>query len=636
MDETPNKSAQLNGPVFPRAHRLMRGLTWLYASVMMTLWVWLTLGLGTRGPALAREWLDGGFGAIALPAVFLALTACVATLALTSARFWHTAPPDVEPTGLTLKLGFAARQGQALVITAGALLVWCAAWWLWPADAPTVEITGGAGAANFVAAFALVFASLVAERLVNAFPAPQLPEAPTLRRILRFCTLELGVGACLEIGHGVGFTWLRWPMMILALLPGLVVLELDLRALGRLFLPAPLPEAATAVTESLLATVLTGGPRSPGDIFRTQLGLDFSRSWALQFLSKALLPALLGTGLLCWGLSGVKLIELGQRGVYERFGAPVAVLGPGLHLLLPWPLGRLRPVEYGTIHSVAIGVDQAEPDKAMSVDAEAPAPLTLNRLWETSHPGQAYYLVPSAGTGPQGFQSIATEISVLYRVGSTDTAALESVYAVADPQSLVRDEASRLVLRFFNSRTLETVIGARRESVAANLRDQLATQVDSWHAGIEVLSVLIEEIHPPGGAAAAYHAVQAAEINATASIFSEQARAELTVGQAEQEAHQMTTASDAKAGEIRRTSAAAAYRFNADRGAYTAGGKAFLLERYYSNLDTALSKIPVTILDHRLNAEEGPILDLRSSAGSLAGKPPAAPAPILPGIIPNR
>ncbi len=135
-------------------------------------------------------------------------------------------------------------------------------------------------------------------------------------------------------------------------------------------------------------------------------------------------------------MSGLKLIDLGQRGIYERFGAPVAVLGPGLHVLLPWPLGRLRPVEYGGIHSVAIGIDQPEPNDMASVDAEAQAPLALNRLWETSHSGQDkyYYLVPSAGTGPQGFQTVATEISVLYRVGLTDAAARQSVYAVADPR----------------------------------------------------------------------------------------------------------------------------------------------------------------------------------------------------------
>ena len=76
---------------------------------------------------------------------------------------------------------------------------------------------------------------------------------------------------------------------------------------------------------------------------------------------------------------------------------------------------------------------------------------------------------------------------------------------------------------------------------------------------------------------------------------------------------------NAKAAEIQRSANAAAYRFDADRRAFAAGGKAFLLDRYYNNLDGALSKIPVTILDHRLNSADGPVLDLRATASFIVG-----------------
>ena len=181
------------------------------------------------------------------------------------------------------------------------------------------------------------------------------------------------------------------------------------------------------------------------------------------------------------------------------------------------------------------------------VGAEDTPPLSLNRLWESAHAGQANYLVPSPGTGQQGFQSVSTEISVLYRVGLTDAAALQSVYEVADPESLIREAGSRIVLRFFNSRTLLAVLGERRDNVAASLRDALAADLDSHHAGVEVISVLIEEIHPPAGAAAAYHAVQAAQINASASISDERGRAKRVAGVAQQEARQLTSAAHATA-----------------------------------------------------------------------------------------
>src|SRR5262249_46771135 len=134
-------------------------------------------------------------------------------------------------------------------------------------------------------------------------------------------TVLLLAAACLELGRANALEWLIWVAIALACVPSAIALELAARSLARLFLPAPPAQAATAVASSLLASVLTGGPRAPGNFLRTHLGLDFARSWALSYLSSAVVPALFGTVLFCWLLSGVKLIDLGQRGVYERFGA---------------------------------------------------------------------------------------------------------------------------------------------------------------------------------------------------------------------------------------------------------------------------------------------------------------------------
>jgi regulator of protease activity HflC (stomatin/prohibitin superfamily) len=226
--------------------------------------------------------------------------------------------------------------------------------------------------------------------------------------------------------------------------------------------------------------------------------------------------------------------------------------------------------------------------------------------------------------GQQGFQSVSTEISVLYRVGLTDAAALQSVYEVADPESLIREAGSRIVLRFFNSRTLMAVLGERRDDVAASLREALAADLDSHHAGIEIVSVLIEEIHPPPGAAAAYHAVQAAEINASASISDERGRAKRVAGVAQQEAHQLTTAATATAVERVDAANADAYRFDAERRADAEGGQSFLFERSLSTIQAALGQKPLTILDHRLSSAPGPIIDLRAPPGS--SRPATGPA----------
>ena len=207
------------------------------------------------------------------------------------------------------------------------------------------------------------------------------PEAPGLRRLLLLTTLILAVAGVAEIGRGVGFGWVEWVQRALIVLVALIATELALRGLARLFLPPPPADTAKAVSDSILAALITGGPRAPAALIRTHLGLDFARSWALSYLRAAALPALAATLLLCWLLSGVKLLGGDQRGVYERLGAPVAVLGPGFHVLMPWPLGRLRPVEYGTIHTIAVGAEQGpeafeKDEKSEQISAEATPPAS--------------------------------------------------------------------------------------------------------------------------------------------------------------------------------------------------------------------------------------------------------------------
>ncbi len=615
--------------VFPRSHRLIRHLTLLYGIGTLAVAMFLALALLpgsvlSRTGAVAREAVAGGLGAMTLSALLLALTALTGTLALTAARFRYSmALEELAGAPLPRRLerhadpGFAGRMGQALIAPAGAVCIWIAIRYMWPAGAGAHVAASADIAAAFV--FGIAFVSLVCERVLNAFPQPQLPEAPTLRRLLLLATLILAAGACIELGRGAELRWLTWPELVVVCIPGVAAAELAVRSLARLFLPQRNPEDARAVTDSILAALITGGPRAPGTLLRTQFGLDFARSWALSFLSAALLPAVAGTALLCWGLSGLKLIDLQHRGVYERFGAPVAVLGPGLHLLLPWPFGRLRSVEYGTIHSVPIGVDQSTTTAAAKpIGAEAVPPVTLNRLWETAHADQAHYLVPSPGAAEQSFQSVDTEIYVLYRVGLTNTAALQSLYTVADPESLIKAAASRLVLRYFNSRTLDEVIGAQRDNVAGMLRAQLAVDPDVRNAGIDIVSVLIEEIHPPAGAAAAYHAVQAAQIDANASISNELGRAKRTAGVAQEEAHQLNTVADARAAELVHAADAVAYRFAADRRAYEEGRRSFLLERTLSAKVAAYSRAHITLVDHRLSSDQHPILDLRALAAAPA------------------
>jgi regulator of protease activity HflC (stomatin/prohibitin superfamily) len=351
-----------------------------------------------------------------------------------------------------------------------------------------------------------------------------------------------------------------------------------------------------------------------------------------------MIPAVVGTLLLCWFLTGLKLLGDDQRGIYERLGAPVGVLGPGLHVLMPWPLGRLRPVEYGTIHTQAVGVDVPldSGDSSDRISAEATPTAGMNRLWDTAHATEAHYLVPSQSDGQQGFQEVvATEILVLYRTGLTQAAAWQSVYGAASQPEIVKGEADRLAIRYFSSHTLDDVMGAQHQTLEEALRAELAQAVARDHAGIDIVAVLIEEIHPPAGAAEAYHAVQAAKIDADAKVADATAHAERTKGEAQEEAQQALDSAQAAAVEKVQAATSDAYRFGADLRSYHLAPASMLLERRDQNLITALKGARITVMDSGLSGAQGPLIDLRSGqGGSIAAAAAASGVNAAPPVSP--
>jgi hypothetical protein len=128
-----------------------------------------------------------------------------------------------------------------------------------------------------------------------------------------------------------------------------------------------------------------------------------------------------------WCLTGVTLVPLDGRAVYELFGTPVAVMGPGLHAGLPWPFGHVRRLDFGAVHEVALA-------------------------------------------GPTG-------VRLLYRVGVTDAQALDAAYGSADPDLLMQDLGSE-------------ASAADRGADAGTLQAAIQAELDREDSGLEILGVL--------------------------------------------------------------------------------------------------------------------------------------------------
>lgn len=521
----------------------------------------------------------------------------------------------VEETGRYARL--AGRFAQQI----GAPVLWLGGWSLlalvsitefWNLALPAAAV-GQSATIGAALALALAFGLLVFERRLAQETAAQWPEASQLAQLSRVAIICLVVSAVCLLFAGAESVWPLRLAVLIGLLPALVAVEFLLRAVLSLFSPRQPRLEPRLMAQSFIAGLLRWPPQPLLALqheLHNRFGIDLRQIWAFTYMRRAFLPVLLVVSAVGWALTGVHEVALQGRGIYERFGKPVEVFGPGLHAGLPWPLGRVIKVENGVVHELATSVSEAAaPELA---PAEGPAPLIANRLWDASHVNDKSQVIASSSGDKQSFQIVNMDVRFVYRIGLTDQAALAATYNSADVPTLIRSTASRILVHDFASRTLDELLGEQRTSLADEIGRAVQADLQKLGSGVEILATVVEAIHPPAGAANAYHGVQAAQIGAQALISRERGAASEHTNQALLQASTARDQATATAREVNAGAQAADLRFAAERKAYASAGQAFVLEQYLGQLSQGLAHAKLLILDHRLGADGAPTIDLRS------------------------
>ncbi len=640
---------QLNAPKFTFAHRYAWALVGV-GLVLFAVAAALLLSnhvaypiLGQAPAAIVRALGFLGAAMLAASAGLVASACMIFARRALAGREPVTIAPITAPAGRFKRILWRSRNAIGrLRITAEA-----AAGWMQTAFSAVLAAgacvgivmywsagdTAGESGALRVMAFAFVFAAfplLVVERFYHNVSGDLLPEAPHVAKLLRLpitAAIWLAAAAALRI---FGFAWAERLEPIIGALIFIVALEVLVRSIAMIFLPyAPLADRRATAESKIAGAVLRLTIPSLQKInvaVRSQFGIDLSRSWALAFIQRAVIPGFIGLAAFTWLISGVTTLHGGQRGVYERFGTPTAVFGPGLHAHLPWPMGRVRPVETGTVHTLAIAFNPSgAPDEQASgelIGAEDAPPASANRLWTGGAVEEGSYLIASRDSGQQSFQLVDVDMNVVYRIGAGDAAARNALYSVAEADDLIQALAGQLLVHHFATTTLTDVLGQSRERFAADFRAALQTQLDAMNSGVDAIAVLIEAIHPPPGAAAAYHSVQAAEILAQTRVASSRGDAARAVKSAQTTALRDKNQAASTAADVLAAAQVDAAFFKSDVQAQrNGGGYALVFERWLDQIARGVRRVPAVIIDHRIPKSDTPSIDVRTGLGAPAATP---------------
>ncbi|MCX6857356.1 MAG: protease modulator HflK [Verrucomicrobia bacterium] len=301
------------------------------------------------------------------------------------------------------------------------------------------------------------------------------------------------------------------------------------------------------------------------------------------------LPSLLATISLClWASSCLHEIPASSQGVRQHLGAwQPQPLAPGLHLSLPWPLGAVEVVNTSLVREVVLGF-RTDPGQPI--------------LWERAHyEGEQQSLVG----GGDDFLSIS--VPILFRVSDP----VLYLRGIAEPQSLLAQEAQRVLLTLALPLKAEQIMTEAREEMRALFRQRLQTALDALNSGIIITDVLLRDIHPPVSVAQTFQevisamedkeaAIHEAESNNTDSLYNAKAYATATLTVAESVAQNRQAQ---VSGQVA--------RFESRRAAWALQPNLYQWREGFRILDEALGATKKAIVDDSLQTRIPTQLDLR-------------------------
>jgi regulator of protease activity HflC (stomatin/prohibitin superfamily) len=255
---------------------------------------------------------------------------------------------------------------------------------------------------------------------------------------------------------------------------------------------------------------LLGLLSEPGGFFRTisstldyQFGFRVSQTWFYRFIEQAIAPLILFQLITLYLLTCFVIVGPEQQGVVERlgrfvgtkdgeamaFGADKAgVLQPGLHIKWPWPIERVYRFPANETKTIILG-HAGEYKSGEKV------------LWTAKHYDTEYNIMvaakdASATAGQVPVNLLVATASVRYRIEDVR----KWYYSSPDPDAMLEALCNREVVKYLAGVDLLDVMGKGRAKASEDLQRNMQVAADSalkGGLGVKVLSVGLEEMHPP-------------------------------------------------------------------------------------------------------------------------------------------
>ena len=350
------------------------------------------------------------------------------------------------------------------------------------------------------------------------------------------------------------------------------------------------PRVKGKVDRVLYESRLVGLLGQPEGLFTTmahaldyQFGFKVSDTGFYRFLEKYLARLVVAQLAILALSTCFVFISAGEEALLERFGAPVAggkILGPGLHMKLPWPIDRVYRERTHEIRQFHVGYAAKE---------EHQGPL----LWTVEHYKNEFNLLVASresvdtnsvtGRRSPPVSLLSVSIPVQYQITNLHA----WTYTHGEPAKLLEQIGTRETVRHMVSADFHEVMSNGRFAAAEELRKRIQDEANRQNLGVKILFLGLQDVHPPVQVAAAFESVAGARQTYQAKLRAAEAHRVQTNALAAAEALRRKRVAEADRERVQAVAIARAGNFTNQIPAYKASPTVYAMRGYLDTLSRA-------------------------------------------------
>ena len=298
-----------------------------------------------------------------------------------------------------------------------------------------------------------------------------------------------------------------------------------------------------------------GGPNNP-----------FERLSRFKLPNGRLLLLIGVAAVVLWLLSGIYIVNPDEQGVVLRFGRYDRTVDPGPHYALPAPFETVYKPQVTQVLRSEVGF--------RSVGQSA-----------TFQQGQVRTIAEEASmlTGDENIVNV--QFSVQYKISDP----VQYLFNVSAPTALVRNAAEAAMREVIGNSEIDSAITDGKLKIQSEATQLLQQILDRYGAGIQVIAVQLQDVHPPKEVIDAFKDVASAREDKSRIINQAEAYRNELLPKARGQAAAMKNQAEAYSATRVRNAEGDAERFDALRVEYDKAPKVTRQRLYYETMEDILA-----------------------------------------------